>query len=201
MLVALAAFALVAILWPWRFSLLVCWGSQATWELSFWSWKLLGGRLRDVFARTVKPAPKPSDKKPRKPRRRRPFSLRRLLLGLWQDRHELLALARANQTSGLDLLGTVTRRFTVVLAEMEPETCGWLSVVEAARLGAGWGKKIRILPDWNPEAQGGAVRWDLGFSLGSLLLLGLRILWKTPWRMLWRLRSLGRSRRAAKLSG
>ena len=198
MLVALAAFALVAILWPWRFSLLVCWGSQATWELSFWSWKLLDGRLRDVFARAVKPASKPSEKKSHKPRRRRPFSLRRLALGLWQDRRELLALSRANQASGMDLLDTVTRRFTVVLAELDPESCGWLSVVEAMRLGAGWGKKIRILPDWNPEAQGGAVRWDLGFSLGSLLLLGLRILWKTPWRMLWRLRSSGRSRRAAK---
>ena len=192
MLVALVALALVAILWPWRFSLLVCWGSQATWELSFWSWHLAGGRLRDVFARAVK-YPFPSDKKRRKSRRRRSFSLRRLLLGLWQDRHELLTLSRANQASGLDLLGTVTRRFTVVVAELEPEACGWLSVVEAMRLGAGWGKKIRILPDWDPEAQGGAVRWNLGFSLGSLLLLGWRILWKTPWRMLWRLRSSGRS--------
>lgn len=185
-MVWLAALALVLALWPWRFSLLVRWGSDASWEASFWSWRLGGGRLRDLsLPKGRKKAEKPDTEPSR--RRRKPFSLQRMALRAWKDRRELWTLMRFSNRSTVDVLDMLTRRFTIVLAGLDPSDQGWLSVLDSMRQGAGWLRKVRVLNDWNPEASGGAVRWDLGFCVAEIAWCLGRILVRAPWRIFWKI--------------
>ncbi len=173
---------------PWRWTMLVHWGSHAKWELLFWHWKFAGGRLRDLWKFVPElPLPEERRRKRRKEHRRRPPSLKRLFLEMWQDRHELWALTRANQGAGLAFLGALTRRCNIVIAGLAPDDYGWISIEEAVRHGAGWGRKLRILPDWTPDAEGGAIRWEIGFSFASLAWQVLRFLCRIPWRLIWKL--------------
>jgi hypothetical protein len=186
--------ALVLALLPWRFSLLVTWGERTGWEAFFWSFSLGWGRLRDLSL-PRKPKTEGKDGKPSKPRtKRRRFSLSRLALRLWRDRDDLLRLMAFSNRSTARILDALTRRLTVVLAGLDPMDQGWMSVLEATRRGAGWLPKVRVLNDWNPDAKGGAVRWDLGFCLLGLALCLARILLGAPWKLLWR--SFGPRRRA-----
>lgn len=187
----LVGLLLTALAWPWRFHLLVRWGrDQGSWELGFWSRRVAGGRLRDFLpAKKSTQSRTPSDKTAspgptRKPKR--PGSLRRLALRLWKDRAEVWRLFLFSNRTTLRLLDVLTRRVRIVLAGLDPMDQGWLSVFEAAREGAGWFRKLRVLNDWDPEASGGAVRWDLGFCLAELVWFLLVTLVKAPWRILWK---------------
>lgn len=187
----LVGLVLTALAWPWRFHLLVRWGSgQASWEIGFWSRRLLGGRLRDLLPAKKEAASKRGSETPpvpapaRKPRAR--GSLRRLALRLWRDREEIWPLFLFSNGTTMRFLDVLTVRARVVLAGLDPVDQGWLSVFEAAREGSGWLRKLRLLNDWDPDASGGAVRWDLGFCLGELVWFVLATLARAPWRILWK---------------
>lgn len=188
----LVCLLLTALVWPLRFHLLVRWGKgQASWEMGFWSRRLAGGRLRDVLpAKKKENVPKetgktsPAPPKARKPRR--PGSLRRLSLRLWKDREDVWSLFLFSNRTTLRLLDAVTVRARIVLAGLDPMDQGWLSVLESARAGAGWLRKLRILNDWDPDASGGAIRWDLGFCLAELVWFLLVTMATAPWRILWK---------------
>jgi hypothetical protein len=185
----LFATCLAVLLFPFRLTLLVRWGSLAHWELSFWSKRLAGGRLRDLSfpggARKPKDAAKESTPKP-KAKPKKPFSLRRTALRLWRDRADLWTLMGFSNRSTARLLDALTQRFVVVLGGLDPLDQGWLSVAEAVRQGGGWLRKVKILNDWAPDAQGGAVRWDLGFCLAELVWCGMRMLFDAPWKVIVR---------------
>lgn len=187
----LVGLLLTALAWPWRFHLLVRWGKErGSWELGFWSRRVAGGRLRDFLPAKKNGGSQQDPDKGTSPapqkKAKRPGSFRRLALRLWKDRAELWRLFLFSNRTTLRLLDVLTLRVRIVLAGLDPLDQGWLSVFEAAREGAGWIRKLRVLNDWDPEAEGGALRWDLGFCLAELVWFLVVTLVKAPWRILWK---------------
>jgi hypothetical protein len=179
---------LLLLFWPWRFTAVVTMGSQSTWGLFFWRWRLGHGRLRDLSGIFKQGKPTTTPSKPVPKPKKKPFSLKKMALMLWRDRKDLWTLMVAGNRTTLDLLGVLTRRFNVVVAGLDPMDLGWIAVLEAVRKGAGLARKIHVLNDWDPDAQGTALRWEIGFCAGEFLLFALRVVWRMPWKILWKLR-------------
>jgi len=192
---------LVFLLWPWRFTAVVTIGSQSSWGLFFWRWRLGSGKLRDLGG-FLKAGKTPSDKEPSprpepSARKKKPFSLKRMALMLWRDRQDLWRLLVVGNRTTLDLLSVLTRRFNVVVAGLDPMDLGWISVLDAVRRGGGLARRIHVLNDWDPDADGAALRWEIGFCAGEFVFFALRTLWRTPWKILWKHRKPTRPEPAA----
>ncbi|MEN9354247.1 MAG: hypothetical protein RL318_1572 [Fibrobacterota bacterium] len=183
----LVVLGVMVAIWPWRFSLLVRWGDEAAWSLSFWSWCVANGRLRDIAKPKLFRKGTPAKTPPKKKKGGRPFSLRRFALKMWQDRHDLVGLVRFSNRSTGRILNALSRRFTIVLGGLDPVDQGWLSVFESVRQGSGWLRKVKVLNDWSPDARGGAVRWDIGFCALEIAWCCLVILLDVPWKIAYRL--------------
>lgn len=186
----LSGLLLLALAFPWRFHLLVSWdGGHGAWELGMWSRRLGGGRLRDLLASRdasegrSRPKRKPTAPKPVKSGRS--ASLQRMALRIWRDRADLWQLFRFSNGTALKLLDVLTLRFRVVLAGLDPMDQGWIAVTDAVREGGGIFRKVKVLNDWDPQATGGAVRWEIGFCLAELIAFSFLVACKAPWRILW----------------